>query len=139
MASITVIVIGIDTGNQIQAATAGLLLTALTTPRSLIKVNKEILAIIVLLMIDFYYLGSKINGFLLNGETSGLGVFAWAVMPSQLVGNVPATSLLVSRTADWLSLSYAENAGGVILITVSYANLIAYKLSKASSWNSIGT
>lgn len=68
MASITVIVIGIDTGNQIQAATAGLLLTALTTPRSLIKVNKEILAIIVLLMIDFYYLGSKINGFLLNGE-----------------------------------------------------------------------
>ncbi len=131
LASITVVIIGIDTGNQVQAAVAGLLLTALTTPRSLLRVNKEILAIIVLLMIDFYYLGSKINGFLLDGEASGLGIFAWAVMLSQLIGNVPATSLLISKTADWLSLSYAINAGGVILITGSYANLIAYKLSKA--------
>lgn len=139
LASITIVIVGIDTGNQVKAAITGLLLIVLTTPRSLVRMNKEILAIIVLLMIDFYYLGSKINGFLLNGEVSGLGIFAWAVMLSQLVGNVPATSLLISKTANWLSLSYAVNAGGVILVTGSYANLIAYKLSKARSRNFIGT
>jgi len=131
LASITIIVIGIDTGNQIQAAIAGLLLIAFTTPTSLVRMNKEILAILVLLMINFYYLGNKINSFLPDGGASGLGIFAWAVLFSQLIGNVPATSLLINKTADWLSLSYAVNAGGVILITGSYANLIAYKLSKA--------
>ncbi len=53
------------------------------------------------------------------------------ILTSQLISNVPAAILLSHFTQDWHTIAYAVNVGGNGLITASFANLIALRLTSA--------
>jgi Na+/H+ antiporter NhaD/arsenite permease-like protein len=57
-------------------------------------------------------------------------VFASGIVASQLIGNVPATVLLLGHAPDPLALAVAVNVGGFGMAIGSLANLIALRLAK---------
>ncbi|MGZ7041827.1 MAG: SLC13 family permease [Thermoanaerobaculia bacterium] len=57
------------------------------------------------------------------------GIYATAILVSQLISNVPATMLLSPFAAgDWKTLLYGVNAGGCGTIIASLANLLGWRI-----------
>ena len=59
-----------------------------------------------------------------------LTLYASGIVAAQLISNVPATVLLLERTADPIALAVAVNVGGFGVAIGSLANLIALRLAK---------
>ena len=57
-----------------------------------------------------------------------LGVYGAGIGISQVIGNVPVVMLLSHATADWRSLFYGVNLGGLGTVVASFANLIGLSL-----------
>ncbi len=97
-------------------------------PRDLGKVDWWLLGTLALLFPVMGHLGGSLAG-AIGGETgTPWGVFLTGVGLSQLVSNVPATLLVAHATADWRSLFYGVNLGGLGTLISSFANLIGYSL-----------
>ena len=73
-------------------------------------------------------LGSALAGALGSNLGGPLGVYGAGIGISQLISNVPAAMLLSRATADWRSLFYGVNLGGLGTIVASFANLIGLSL-----------
>jgi Na+/H+ antiporter NhaD/arsenite permease-like protein len=104
----------------------------------------------VMLRLDWWLLGTFL---LLFPAMSGLGtalaralgrdlggclsVYGAGIGISQLISNVPAAMLLSHVTADWRSLFYGVNLGGLGTVAASFANLIGLSLylqGKRDDW-----
>ena len=59
-----------------------------------------------------------------------LTMFLGGIVASQLISNVPATVLLLSRAGDPIALAVAVNVGGFGVAIGSLANLIALRLAR---------
>ncbi len=73
-------------------------------------------------------LGSALARVLGSGLVGPLAVYGAGIGISQLISNVPAAMLLSRVTADWRSLFYGVNIGGLGTIVASFANLIGLSL-----------
>jgi Na+/H+ antiporter NhaD/arsenite permease-like protein len=73
-------------------------------------------------------LGSALARVLGSGLVGPLAVYGAGIGISQLISNVPAAMLLSRVTADWHSLFYGVNIGGLGTIVASFANLIGLSL-----------
>ena len=91
--------------------------------------------------LDWYLLGtffllfptmSGLGGLLARafggGISSPLSVYGAGIGLSQVISNVPAAMLLSHAVADWRSLFYGVNLGGLGTIVASFANLIGLSL-----------
>ncbi len=114
------------------ALPAMLLLYAILDPGSLKEANWPLIAVFILMFLDFHLLASvefviKLFGGLAQG-TSGQ-VFAGSVLASQVISNVPAVILVSQFSHNWKAIAYGVNVGGNGLFVGSLANLIALKLT----------
>ncbi len=73
-------------------------------------------------------LGELVTRALDGGIASSLGVYGIGIGLSQVISNVPAAMLLSHTTADWRSLFYGVNIGGLGTMVASFANLIGLSL-----------
>ena len=73
-------------------------------------------------------LGELVTRALGGGIASSLGVYGIGIGLSQVISNVPAAMLLSHTTADWRSLFYGVNIGGLGTMVASFANLIGLSL-----------
>jgi len=73
-------------------------------------------------------LGELVTRALGGGIASSLGVYGIGIGLSQVISNVPAAMLLSHTTADWRSLFYGVNIGGLGMMVASFANLIGLSL-----------
>ena len=73
-------------------------------------------------------LGELVTRALGGGIASSLGVYGIGIGLSQVISNVPAAMLLSHTTADWRSLFYGVNLGGLGTMVASFANLIGLSL-----------
>lgn len=132
LASIALVVAGGAAGHPVLGAALGLAAAAASWPRSLLAIDPWVLATLALMMADFGYLGRllapHVPAWLLS---TPLGTYLAALAASQLVSNVPAAAALSLHTPYWAALAYGLDAGGVLLLQGSLANLIALRLTRA--------
>ncbi len=97
-----------------------------------------LLGTFLLLFPTMSMLGSALARALGTGIGGHLRVYAMGIGISQLISNVPAAMLLSRVTADWRSLFYGVNLGGLGTVVASFANLIGLSLylkgTKADTW-----
>jgi len=95
------------------------------------RVDWPVILIFILMFIDFglisrFALVAQLMEHLNQASTGG--VFAYALLASQFISNVPA-AVLVSRFSDnWLAIAYGVNVGGNGVVIASLANLIALRI-----------
>ncbi len=89
-------------------------------------IDLELIAIFILMFIDFGLLSHTLRGCIPHANTFLLGIAL-----SQIVSNVPTTILLAPYTSSWIHLAYAVNIGGIPTVVSSMANLIALRLSSS--------
>jgi Na+/H+ antiporter NhaD/arsenite permease-like protein len=108
--------------------------------RVLAGVDWPLLAVFVLMFIDFRLLADlapvrALLGGLPLGEAGAL--FLAGAGLSQAVSNVPAAIVLAEYTADWRTLAWGVNVGGIGLAVGSLANIIALRmLGQGRAWAS---
>ena len=98
----------------------------LVTQRAVPKLQWKVLITLFLMMVIFDALGQ----FLKIEISKSYEVFLASVGLSQIISNVPATLVLVSKAREWYPLALGVNVGGLGTPIASLANLIAISLSK---------
>lgn len=132
MVSLLLVVAGAAAGHRFAGATAALAVAAVFEPGSLRGIDPAVLAILAMMMADFSFIGHLLAPHLPQDLLhSPLGTYGLALLLSQAVSNVPAAALLSLHTPHWMALAYGLNAGGVLLLQGSLANIIALRLTGA--------
>ncbi len=115
---------------------AELLAATVTLAASLLLIGAEgvgepgIAAMLALFIYDFSLVSRILTRYhLLPASMSCLGAYAYSLILSQLVSNVPATVILLGRTCCWRALALGVNLAGVGVIHASLANLIVARLA----------
>lgn len=102
-------------------------------PALLKKVDWPLLLVFVLMFLDLRLLAGlpAVHAWLAAQPLhEARELFAWGVLASQLISNVPATIALAEFSRDWQTLAWAVNIGGFGLAIGSLANLIALRLAR---------
>ncbi len=89
----------------------------------LVKTNWMLIAIFILMFVDFRALASVFDHLV---GASGKDVFLVSVFASQLFNNIPAAVMMTAVSDNYPAIAAGVNVGGNGLITSSFANLIAY-------------
>ncbi len=93
------------------------------------KVDLELLAVLALMMVDFWAL----SGLLSIRVEGRLETFLLAAGLSQVISNVPTTVVLMAAGAPWKPLILGADLGGLGTPVASLANLIAIRLSASDA------
>ncbi|MCE4620791.1 MAG: hypothetical protein F7C33_07205, partial [Desulfurococcales archaeon] len=125
---------GLESGRLVYGGLLGLLAAGLLYPSALLGVSLRLLAVIELFFLDFSLLSLHLSLLISGVSASPVYSYLYGVLASQAVSNVPATVLLAGRTPYWVALSYGVNAGGVLALWGSLANIIALRLSGVNAW-----
>ena len=125
---------GLESGRLVYGGLLGLLVSGLLYPSALLGVSLRLLAVIELFFLDFSLLSLHLTPLVAGASRSPIYSYLYGVLASQAVSNVPATVLLAGRTPYWVALSYGVNAGGVLAVWGSLANIIALRLSSVDAW-----
>ena len=105
-------------------------ITSLLIRREVVQgIDVPLLAIFVLLFMDFGQL-SHILGLVWNiPPLEGVTALVSSALLSQVISNVPATITLLNHTTDWRSLLIGVNLGGTGLVVGSMANFITLRMA----------
>jgi len=124
--------IATDLGHAVIAALAVVALFLLTFRHVLRGVDWLLLLVFVLMFIDLGLLASLPLVRELAGGLDALpgGIFAAAILGSQVISNVPAAIFLQGFTDQWQALAWGVSVGGFGLAIGSLANLIALRLAR---------
>ncbi|MCD6495357.1 anion permease [Candidatus Bipolaricaulota bacterium] len=109
---------------------AGLLVLymAITLRDGFNRLDWWLLGTFLLLFPTMSGLGTALARMLGRDICGHLSVYGAGIGISQLISNVPAAMLLARVTADWRSLFYGVNLGGLGTVAASFANLIGLSL-----------
>ncbi len=129
LAGLSLVLWGVETGHTLPAALLAMLATAALDPGSLAGISPRLLAVVGLFFVDFWLLSLELEPLVGRAASSPIATYLYAVILSQAVSNVPAAAMLAGRTRYWQALAYGVNAGGVLLLWSSLANLIGLRLA----------
>ncbi len=105
-------------------------LSSLLVRREAIRgIDVPLLAIFVLLFMDFGQLSHILGSMGVVPPLEGVTALASSALLSQVISNVPATITLLNHTADWRSLLVGVNLGGTGLVVGSMANFITLRMA----------
>ena len=128
------VVWGLETSRLVYGGLLGLLAAGLLYPSALLGVSLRLIVIIELFFLDFSLLSLHLAPLITGVSVSPIHSYLYGVLVSQVVSNVPASVLLAGKTPYWLALSYGVNAGGILVVWGSLANIIALRLSGVDAW-----
>ncbi len=100
--------------------------------RVLRRVDWPVLIIFILMFIDFRLIsgfGPIVQLMAQLDQTSSGSVFAYSLLISQVISNVPAAVFMSRFSCNWQAIAYGVNAGGNGLVIASLANLIALRMA----------
>ena len=104
-----------------------LILMAIVGRGAIFALDAALVAIFVLIFIDFRELSLLLSHVEL--KCTGFEAILLSVGLTQIMSNVPATVLLASKNLPWLPLAVGVNLGGNGLVIGSLANFIAIRIS----------
>ena len=135
LAGLAGVVWGLESGRLLAGGVIGLLLASIVYPGSLRGLSPQLLLVLGLFIVDFDLLGSMLP-IAASASQSPVETYAYALILSQLAGNVPATAMLAGETPYWRALALGANAGGLIALWSSLANIIGLRLAnnRVSPW-----
>ncbi|NPA99177.1 MAG: hypothetical protein GXO43_07340 [Crenarchaeota archaeon] len=121
---------------QLKAPWIGLVITIilvlLSRPHILVEIDYPLIAVFILMFIDFSEIPHLLRIQSLISMLSPLQIYGLSLVLSQGISNVPATIALIRHTIYWKALFAGVNIGGVGLLPGSMANIIALRLSRTS-------
>ncbi|WP_297490019.1 SLC13 family permease [Thermococcus sp.] len=118
-----------ETGRALWAFPLTLIVVLLTSRSALFAFDWVLVLTFALIFVDFGEVSSIISSLGLSFPHAGVPLLFASSLLSQVIGNVPATVLLMGGRPEWLSLAVGVNAGGTGLIIGSLANLIAVRIA----------
>ena len=130
IASLITIIISAQLKNPLIGLIITLALILLSRPRILIEVDYPLLAVFLLMFIDFSEIPHLLGIQSLISMLTPIQVYGLSLVLSQSISNVPATIALIRHTIYWKSLFAGVNIGGVGFLPGSMANIIALRLSR---------
>ncbi len=130
IASLIAIIVTAQLKNPLIGLIITLALILLSRPRILIEVDYPLLAVFLLMFIDFSEIPHLLGIQSLISMLDPIQVYGVSLVLSQGISNVPATIALIRHTAYWKSLFAGVNIGGVGFLPGSMANIIALRLSR---------
>ncbi len=130
IASLITIIISAQLKNPLIGLIITLALILLSRPRILIEVDYPLLAVFLLMFIDFSEIPHLLGIQSLISVLTPIQVYGLSLVLSQAISNVPATIALIRHTVYWKPLFAGVNIGGVGFLPGSMANIIALRLSR---------
>ncbi len=128
--SLITIIITAQLRNPLIGLIITLTLILLSRPRTLLEVDYPLLAVFLLIFIDFSEMPHLFGIQSLISMMSPIQIYGFSLVLSQSISNVPATIALIRHTIYWKPLFAGVNIGGVGFLPGSMANIIALRLSK---------
>ncbi len=131
--SLIAIIITAQLKNPLIGLIITLALILLSRPRILVEVDYPLLAVFLLMFIDFSEIPHLLGVQSLISMLSPVQVYGVSLVLSQLISNVPATIAIIRHTVYWKPLFAGVNIGGVGFLPGSMANIIALRLSRVKT------